>query len=125
MLQAELERKPERLRMRGRQRPAGISLNSLGHLFGEKRLCTVSFLWKDALCEDELRRKIRAVLSVYGNRILRAKGIVAASDAAGGLLFQYSGEALRIERIGAAGEMLCFIGLDLNGEVLETSFRKG
>ena len=125
ILELEREQKPGRMRMQGRSGSGSKKINLIDHLFGRKRICAVNLSWKAPLEKKELERKLKAVRSYYGDDILRAKGIVPASDGKSGILFQYISGDIRLEGTAATGQELCFIGTDLDKNEIEKIFKEG
>ena len=72
--------------------------------------------------KEDLKARVLKIVQNTKGRILRAKGIVPSRD--GYLTLQYLPDDLQITPSDAAGNMLCFIGNNLNRQELIKLFNE-
>ncbi len=79
---------------------------------------TITIRTKHTFTRDELTERIKKIELLYGEKILRMKGILSGTD--GYMNLQYVPGDINITACSTAGDMLCIIGNSLDRQELES-----
>lgn len=110
------------VKIKGRDRKDGRR-GLLGGRFAKEVFSSVTLEWNEPLLEDQLRKKVMAVVEHAGGELLRGKGIVASGSR--GLIFHFVSGTLNIEPARTGGNQVCFIGTGLDAREIRTLFYEG
>lgn len=88
-------------------------------LFSRRKLKAVTVNCPGVYTQAELEELIDRAVEDSSQKVIRAKGIVQTED--GYVLLQYVKDELKIEPISVEGHCICFIGTDLDEEVIKSS----
>lgn len=92
------------------------------HHHAEEIFDTITIRTEQIYNKEDLKARVLKIVQNTKGRILRAKGIVPSRD--GYLTLQYLPDDLQITPSDAAGNMLCFIGNNLNRQELIKLFNE-
>lgn len=84
---------------------------------------TITIRTNHTFTRDELAERIKKIESIYGEKILRMKGILSGTD--GYMNLQYVPGNISITPCSAKGDMLCIIGSSLDRKELVSMFNGG